>query len=698
MRPLLPVLFLALPMVAGAQTVPSAATPQDAVASTTADRHPRTPDEIVVTANSRTRADLLSSVSVLSGETLQEDKRLSIGETLATQPGVTASSFGPTASRPILRGLGGDRVRVLTDGIGSFDASSTSADHAVVVNPLTAERIEVIRGPAALLYGSSAIGGVVNVIDTRIPRHVPDEPVHASLDAGYGTAAKDRNVAGAVDVPIGGGFVAHVDGSYDKSGDLDTGGYVLSRPLRQQAAASGDPAIAPLADLKGKIPNTQARQWDVAGGLAYIADGGSLGISVSRYDTLYGVPIRYSLEPGVEDEQPRIDLRQTRVDVRGEVTPHGDTIDAVRVRLGYANYRHDELEPNGAIATSFFDKGMEGRVDIIQAKRGIWSGSTGAQVITRDFEAVGDEKFVPPVHAENVGVFALQTLEFGRLKLEAGGRYEREDARAEPDAQIGNGFESRSFDAFSGSAGLGYAIAPGWRIGANYTHTERSPDVEELFSNGPHDGTQAYELGDPNLRKEMSDGVETFVRGGRGELYSVDVAGYYNHFSNYIFQTPTGAVEDDLPVYAYYNGRANQLGFEASGTAKLVQAGGFAIKGNAQADYVRITVKDFGPAPLIPPLRLLGGVQAASDHLDLGGEVEHDFEHDRAAPNETDTGGFTLVNAAIAWRPRGKDGDVTLRLQANNLFDVVARRSTSLLKDYAPLAGRDIRVGLSLRI
>ena len=661
-------------------------------------RHQPIADDIVVTANARSRADLLSSVSVLTGETLQQDKRISIGETLARLPGVTASSFGPTASRPVLRGLGGDRIRVLTDGIGTFDASTTSADHAPAVNPLLAERIEVIRGPSALLYGSSAIGGVVNVIDARIPRRVPDEPVHAAVDGNYGTAANDRNVAGTVDVPLGRHVVIHADGSYIKTGDLDTGGHILSRDLRAQAAASDDPGIRDLADLKGKIPNTRARATNYGAGIAYIDDGGSIGVAASRYTTLYGIPIRYALDPDVENEQPRIDLKQTRIDFRGELTPHGDVIDAIRVRLGYADYHHFELEPDGEIATRFDNNGMEGRLDIVQARRGVWSGESGVQGTTRDFMAQGEEKFVPPVHAENYGVFTLQRATIDRLTIEAGGRIERELASAEPDETIGNGYVGRRFTSYSGSAGVSYSVVPGVKIGANYNHTERAPDVEELFSNGPHAGTEAFEVGDVTLAKEKSDGAEAFVRGGDGDRWSFDLSGYYNHFSNFIFQTPTGDVDDDLPVYAYLNGRANQYGFEASGSAKLMQFGAFALRGDAQADYVRIKVKEFGSAPLIPPLRLLGGLQATSDRIDVSGQIEHDFRQNRNAPNETETGDFTLVNFAAAWRPMGADGNVTVRFQANNVFDVVARRSTSLLKDYAPLAGRDFRVGVSLRI
>ncbi|USI72112.1 TonB-dependent receptor [Sphingomonas morindae] len=660
-------------------------------------RHETVPTDIVVTANARSRKDILSSVTVLSGETLQEIKRASIGETLASQPGVSATSFGPTASRPILRGLGGDRIRVLTDGIGSFDASATSADHAVAINPLTADRIEVIRGPAALLYGSSAIGGVVNVIDSRIPRRVPQEPIHAALDAGYGSAAQDRNVAGAADLPIGGHWVAHVDGSFDKSGDLETGGFVLSAPLRAQAAASDDPAIRALGGLRGKIPNTQARSWSVAGGLAYINDGGSIGLAVTRTASLYGVPIRYSLDPAIEDEQPRIDLRQTRVDFRAELTPHGPWLDTLRLRAGYADYRHDELEPDGAIATTFLNKGMEARLDFVQAKRGAWSGESGGQILTRDFSAIGDEKFLPPSHAEQYGLFTLQRLGLGALKLEAGGRIEHQDANAAADATLGNPRLERRLTTYSGSVGAGYTVAPGYRLGLNLTHSERAPSVEELFSNGPHGGTQAFEVGDTGLGKEKSNGAELTAHGG-GTGYSIDLSAYYNHFSNFIYQTPTGEVRDDLPVYAYRSGAANQWGFEAAGEATLARLAGFTIKADGQADYVRITIRQVGPAPLIPPLRLRGGLSAGSDHWDLRGEAEHAFRHDRIAENETETPGYTLVNAAIAYRPRGTESPITLRLQANNLFDVVARRSTSLLKDYAPLAGRDIRLGVSVRI
>jgi iron complex outermembrane receptor protein len=269
-------------------------TPGDAAAA-----HPDQDQAIVVTGVRRPAGDVLGGVSVLDEEALTRELKPSLGDTLAGLPGVSASSFGPTASRPILRGLQGERVRVLVDGIGSLDLSSSDPDHAVAINPLTAQRIEVLRGPSALLFGSSAIGGVVNVIDTRIPRSVPDEPVRVDALASYSSAANDRSVSASLDVPLGAHFVAHADGAYSKYDDLEIGGFVLSKPLREQAEASADPEIRALANLKGTLPNTRGRTDDVATGLAYVDGELNIGVSVNHHDARYGVPIRFSLDPAV---------------------------------------------------------------------------------------------------------------------------------------------------------------------------------------------------------------------------------------------------------------------------------------------------------------------------------------------------------------------------------------------------------------
>jgi iron complex outermembrane receptor protein len=648
--------------------------------------------EIVVTAPfERSRSDLLSGVSVLSGVALSRDIKPTIGDTLAHQPGVSATSFGPNASRPVLRGFQGERVRVLTDGIGSFDVSNTSVDHAVVINPLTADRIEVLRGPSALLFGSGAIGGVVNVIDRRIPRQVPDEDFHIAANATYGSAANERSGGAAVDVPVGTKIVFHVDGSYSKADDLDTGGFILSPSLRAQAAASADPAIAALADLKGKLPNSAGRTWDVAGGAAVITDSGNLGFSVSHYDSLYGVPIRYSLDPAIEAEQVRLDVKQTRADFRAEADIGDGFLSKIRTRWGWADYQHSEIDDTGAIGTTFFNQGIEGRIELVQANRGGWKGAVGGQLFIRDLNIVGDEKFLPKSETQQYGLFTLQEFNLGLIKAEIGGRFEHSILNAAADTTLGNPDLARRFDAFSGSAGASITIIDGWHVGLNLSHTERAPSAEELFANGPHAGTQAFEVGDPDFRKEASNGVEATVRGA-GEGYSFEASAYHSWFKDYIYEAQTGAVQDGLPVFQFAQADARYYGFEVQGSLRLAEIGDWKIVTDGLADYVHAKITSAGPAPRIPPLRLLGGIEGQSEALQGRVEVERVMKQDRVAAFETTTGGYTMVNASVSVKPFGEKNPTSIILSANNIFDVEARRHASFLKDFAPLGGRDLRV------
>jgi len=664
--------------------------------------HDRTPNEIVVTALiPRTQTDMLSGVSVLSGEKLTRDLRGTIGETLTRQPGVSATSFGPNASRPVLRGLQGERIRVLTDGIGSFDVSNTSVDHAVAINPLTAERVEVLRGPAALLYGSSAIGGVVNVIDARIPHRIPDEPVHIEGFATYGSAADERTVSGKAETPLGGGFVAHVDGSWSKSGDLRTGGHILTPALRAEALASGDTDIAALANLKGDLPNSSAKSWEVAGALAYIDAGGDIGISVNHIDNLYGVPIRFALAPGEEAEQVRIHMKQDRADLRAELHAGGAFVDSIRLRAGFADYQHAEVGEDGAIGTQFFAKGLEARAELVQTRRGGWDGAVGAQILTRDMHVVGDEKFLPKNSTTQLGLFTLQSLDLGSVRLEAGGRYEHSRIAAAADTDLGVGATARTFDTISLSAGASYALLPNWRVGLNVARSERAPSAEELFARGPHAGTQAFELGSPNFGKERNWGIEASLR-GQGKDYGVSLNGYYNWFSDFIYDTlvPDAACQAvlqpggvlDLPCFQYNQADARTWGVEAQANATVARWGETRLSFDGQADYVHARIVGVGPAPRIPPLRILGGMELANARWTGRIEAEHAFRQDRVTALETETPGFTLVNASLSWKPIDGNDATSITLSADNIFDAVARRHASLMKDYAPLAGRDIRI------
>ncbi len=691
--------LFALPALAHAQ-----AEPADRSTNGDADGyHHSTGSDIVVTGVLPTkRQDMLSSVAVVEGKELTQAIRPSIGETLQHEPGVSASSFGPSASRPILRGLQGERVRVLTNSLGSIDVSNTSVDHAVVVNPLLAERIEVLRGPQSLLYGSSAIGGVVNVIDKRIPTSVPDEAIHLGAIATYGSAADERSTAGSADVRLSSQWVAHVDGSYLKSDDMRIGGHALTPALRRQALAStllpADPSdeepidFAANAGVKGKLPNSGAKTWTAGAGLAYIGDGGNIGLSYSHYDSLYGVPIRFATEAGQEQEAPRLSMKQDRVDLRAEVDGDGKILDKVSLRLGYADYSHAELEEDGEVGTTFYNKGMEGRLEFTQAQHGAWRGATGIQLFNRDFNVIGEEAFLPKNSTTQVGLFTLQQLDYGALKFEAGARFEHTALSAQPvgdQAQFFGG--KRNFDAFSGSLGASYGLTQDWRIGLNLSRTERAPAAEELFANGPHAGTEAYELGDPDFSLEKSWGVEAVLRGS-GENYTFEASAYHTWFSNFIYEDLTGDVEDGLPVYAFRQADARYYGFEAQGTLTLAKIGSARIVADALGDYVHANIVNVGAAPRIPPLRVLGGLGVQTPKVDVRGEVEHVWAQKRISEFETTTPGFTMVNAEVNFRPWGGERPLSFALSANNIFDVVARRAASFLKDYAPLSGRDIRV------
>ncbi|WP_294195492.1 TonB-dependent receptor [uncultured Sphingomonas sp.] len=695
---------LALP--AAAQT---AATPRAS--------DPHRSDDVIVTAPIQTsEADVLQGTSVLTGANLTRELRPTIGETLARLPGVSATSFGPNASRPILRGFQGDRIRVLTDGIGSIDVSNTSVDHAVVIDPLLAERVEVLRGPAALLYGSSAVGGVVNVVDRRIPRALPDNGYRVDAIGTYGSAANERSLGGAADVTAAGPLVLHVDGSYLKSDDLRTGGFILSRAARRASLAlagvpqDGDEPIdfAGNAALRGKLPNSAAETWTAGAGASIVTDGGMLGVSYGHYDSVYGVPVRYATAIGQEQEAPRLDVVQNRYDLRAEVTPHGPWIDAIRVRAAHANYRHFELEEDGSVGTAFYNKGLEARLEIVQARRGAWQGASGVQYFSRNFDVVGDEAFLPRNQTEQTGLFTLQQYEDGRFKAEGGVRYEHTTLTADPGFREGTErftAQDRRFATWSGSLGAAYTLTDGVRIGLNGSRTARAPSAEELFANGPHAGTQAYELGNPNFRAETSWGLEATLH-AHDAIFSLDASAYYNWFDNYIYETQmadapcvtAAGAEIDLPCFRYDQAKARYYGFELDGSAKLATIGNHSITADLLGDYVHAQIVDRGPVPRIPPLRLLGGIEARSDTSAGRIEVERAFPQNRTAPFETRTDGYTMVNASLSFHPWGGSDRRSILLAANNIFDVEARRAASVLKDFAPLAGRDIRVTFRMGI
>lgn len=644
------------------------------------DVHAEGEDIVITAAFRRSSADLLSSVSVLSGEALAAQVKNQIGDTIAHQPGVSSTSFGPGASRPVLRGFSGERIRVLTDGIGSIDLSNLSADHAVAIDALTAERVEVIRGPATLLYGSSAIGGLVNVIDKRIPRHVPHGGAHVDANAGYSSAAEDVNAGVSADVAVSERFAVHADGSYRDSGDLETGGAILAPGARAAAKDFGNP----LAGQSGRLPNSAVRTYGAGLGAALLEDGGELGVSLGYYNTRYGIPVRPALAEGQSEEAASIALRQYRLDARGEVSLPG-FFEKLRVRFGGADYRHREIV-EGETETIFKSKGIEGRVELAQADHGGWRGAIGGQFSALNIDIDGAEALLPDNDQTAVGAFIVQEFRTGPFKFEVSGRVEHSTV----DASL-EGF-SKSYSTGSIAGGGSADLGSGLRTGINLSRTKRAPSANELLVFGPHVATQSFEKGNPDLKVEKQTGIEGFLRldGTRGKA---SLSAYYSDFSGFVFEATTGEIEEGLPVFQVTQDKATYWGAEFEAQRDVYASGAWTFGADIVADYTHARIDDFGPAPRIPPLRLLGGAEARSDGLDGRVEVEWADSQTRISAFETPTDGYTVVNAQITYRPI-EDMDVALILRAENLTDQVVRRHASFLKDFAPLAGRDIRLTL----
>lgn len=662
---------------------------------------------IVVTAPFFVDFNLLAGTSVISGDELTRELRAQIGDVLTKLPGVSTTSFTPGASRPVLRGLQGPRVLVLNDGLGTIDVSTTSPDHGVTVEPLLLDRIEVLRGPAVLLFGGGAIGGAVNALDKRIPRDVPDENIHFDALSSYATAANEFGIAGSIDVPVTPNLVIHADGSFRNSGNLSVGGDVLSAPLQAQqlalaadAAAAGDDEAAEealeFAGLNGSIPNTQTETYNVGGGFNFFGNGFTFGASIGYLNSDYGVPNNPNVSEeedeggGAEEESEgvTIGLDQIKVDVRSEIDLSG-AFEKIRIRAAYADFQQTEFEAPGEPGTVFDNQGVEARIELVQSDNNGWRGASGIQYSYRDFSAIGAEAFVPPNTTNQFGIFTLQEVRTGKVDIEGALRLDFVGSEADV---IG---VDRDFTSFSAALGLGYNISNTAKFGLNLTRAQRAPSPEELFSNGPHLATATFEIGNPDFDKETSYGGELYLRLERAD-WQLSLTGYVNLIDDFIIELPTGEIEDGLPVFQFIQNDADFVGIEFNGSANIAKAGDFDIKIDGVADYVNASLSGSGAVPRIPPLRLLGGIEAGSDNLNLRAEIEWFDDQTRNAEFETETDGFTLVNFSAAWKPLGNEAGVTFIASANNVFDVVGRRAASFTKDFAPLAGRDFRLTAKL--
>lgn len=673
-------------------------------------------DEIIVTGSplGRSLDEAITGVSVLSGDELSDRLASTIGETLKSEPGLSSTFFGAGASRPILRGQGGDRVRVLTNGIGSIDASSASPDHAVAVEPAQAERIEVLRGAALLRYGSLGAGGVVNVIDGRIPDTMPEDGFDAT--ARFGASSADNGVEGAasIDAALGSNFVLHLDGTFKDAGNYDIPGFAESAAFRAAEEAEehdddeddhddedghDEDGHEDEEEAFGSLPNSQTQSHSITGGLSYIGDWGHIGIAVHDFNADYGVPGGHHHEEGEEDgedhdededhdeeeeeENITIGLDQTRVDLNASIALSG-AFEALQIFGGYADYTHTEFEGPGVVGTVFANEGYELRGELIQKEQKGWKAAYGAQIRHRDFSAIGEEAFVPPSKTRQIGLYTFHQKEVGDLHIEGSGRFE--STRQTPLA--GN---SETFNLFSLSAGGDYHVTDAVRIGGTVFRTARAPSTEELFSNGPHLATEQFELGNPDLGKEVATGIEAAIR-HKEDGHFITANLFYTDYKDYIFEARTDAVEDGLPVFQFTAADATFRGFELQGGMDIAQWGQFTIKADALGEYVRAKTSS-GNLPRIPPLSLLAGIEAASDTLSLRAEVDYTSAQKDVAALESETGDYALTNAFATWT-LPTEQDLKLSLSVLNIFDVEARQHTSFLKDLAPLLGRNVRVSM----
>ena len=655
-------------------------------------------DEIIVTGSPLLRSvdEAITGVSVLTGEELSRRLAGTIGETLKNEPGVSSTFFGAGASRPIIRGQGGDRVRVLLNGIGSIDASSASPDHAVAAEPAQAERIEVLRGASLLRYGSSGSGGIINVIDGRIPTELPEDGIDGAVRIGASSVDNGREAAGSLDFGAG-NLVFHVDGTFRETDDYEIPGFAESAEFRalEEAEEGGEEEGEEEEEAFGSLDNSQTKSTSITGGVSYVGERGFFGVAVHKFDSDYGIPGGHEEgeeeeeEEGEEEEgeeQVTIDLDQTRVDVNGALEIDG-FIEKVQFFGGYADYEHTEFEAPGEVGTVFTNEGYEARLEAIQRENNGWAAAYGIQLRNRDFSAIGEEAFVPPTETDQIGIYTFQEIELGQFHLEGAARYEN----TQQENSVTN--QDVDFDLISLSAGGDVHLTEAIRFGGTVFRTERAPTTEELFSDGPHLATSQFEIGDPNLGKETATGVEAALRYRQDGRY-LTLNAFYTDYSDYIFETETGEVEDGLDVFQFVGEDATFRGFEVQGGADLAQFGSFTLKADALAEYVRAKT-DSGDLPRIPPLSVLTGIEADSERFNFRAELDYAAEQNKIEVFEIPTDDYALVNLFATWRAPAGTQDVRLSLSVLNLLDDDARQHTSFLKDTVPLPGRNVRFSIA---
>lgn len=666
-----------IPATVSAQTTPSSPAPV-------------TLPTVVVTGNPLGSTAVATPSTVLKGDELTLRRGSSLGETLDGLPGVSASYFGPNANRPIIRGQDGDRIRVLNNSGASLDASSLSFDHALPIDPLVIERIEVLRGPAALLYGGSAVGGVVNAIDYRIPR-TASQGVSGLGEVRFGGPANERGASALVETG-GPGFALHADAFWRKTDDLRVPEF--NRPLDDGTTEQRKRISNSASDAKG----------GAIGGSA-IWDHGYLGAAIDTYRNNYGV---------VAEEGIVINMKRDKLALAGEVRDMRGPISTVRSQLGYTDYVHQEVEGSGEIGTTFKTKGSDFRVEAVHAKtavaRGQLEGVFGLQGESSTLEARGEEAFVPTTHTRQLAAFLFEQWKLDNgLQLSAGARYQRDrmrsDGDADPeDARFGPAQERRYAPA-SASLGAVFDLTSAWQLTANGAYTERSPASYELYANGVHAATGTFERGNVNQQKERSRGLDVGFQFKR-EAMRLKGGTFYTRFANYIALLPTGEPDfvdggEAFPVYEFQGVPARLYGLEFEGETPVWSSSTAKLDADGRADWVRADNLQTGePLPRIAPVRVTLGLNWLQGAWSARAEVLNAQRQNRVPSNNTATPGWTLVNLSASYKIRLANADGLLFVKLNNLGDRLAYNAATIetVRPLAPLGGRALMVGLRLAL
>lgn len=659
------------------------------------ENQPEELEAVLVTAPlPQTAEESSRPVTVLRDEELRKKLGATIGETLKQELGVSSQSFGSGVGTPVIRGQSGPRVRVMQNSIGNNDVSTLSPDHANSVEPLLAERVEVLRGPATLLYGSGAIGGVVNVIDNRIPEKMPDKLIGGALEQRYSSVANET----ASVIKVEGGksnFAYHVDGFYRDRDNLHIGGDAID----ERAARATDPSlegIDVLQNSNGAIPNTNARTRGGSAGFSLIGEPGFAGVAVNRLENNYGIP-----PDGSGGEQIRVDMQQTKYDFKGELKQPFELAEALRFKFGYTDYRHVELADN-VPGTVFTNKAYESRLEFQHKPLGPFKGTVGFQSVNSDFAAIGEEAIIPKSRIDTYGLFAVEALEVGSVLYEFGMRAEHQSVAPEGD-------NAREFLPLSGSASARWDVDEQNRLSLAVTQSQRAPQVQELFSNGVHEATRSFEVGNANLHKEVSYNLDLGYR-FKADWMTADVNLFHNWVSNYIFQERNGEVFNEdleaietacsspgacLPVLQTQQNDAIFKGFEAKLLFPLMENRYGAVDLTLFSDYTRGTFVNGGDVPRLPPLRYGLQLDYLYDDWSANLRLTRGDAQTHAGENESDTPGYLQLDVGADYRvAAAEQAEVLLFVKGTNLLNENIRNSTSYLRNFAPEPGRGAEVGI----